>query len=429
MHLFREMTSPTASVSTGTLRIEARSLIGYRPLAGGTVTVQETASQQTIEVLQTDESGNTPIITLPAPALELSLTPERITAPYSEYTVIFESPTAETVTVNGIQVLPGEEAIQIIRAADDTGSAETPLAPVSDQPLINIGPHTLFYDYPPKIPEDPIKPLPEQEGFVVLENVVIPEYIIVHDGPPDSSAPNYWIPYDQYIKNVASSEIYSTWSPAAITANVLAIMSFTLNRVYTEWYRSKGYDFTITSSTAYDQKFIYGRNIYANIADIVDSVLTNYITKPNIEQPLLTQYCDGRQVSCPGWMTQWGSQSLAEQGYNAISILKYYYGSDIFLDIAPQIAGVPASYPGYNLSQGSSGNPVRTIQRQLNAIARNYPALPTVRVDGIYGEGTANAVRVFQSVFDLPPNGIVDFPTWYRISQIYVAVTRIAELK
>lgn len=428
MRLFREMPAVNDTASTGTLRIEARSLVGFRPLTGGTVTIRDAATNQTVEVLQTDESGNTPIITLPAPPLELSLTPERTVAPYSEYNAVFESPTAETITVNGIQILPGEEAIQVIRSSDNAGDAEAPLTPVYDDPSINIGPHTLFYDYPPKIPEDPVKPLPEQEGFVILENVVIPEYIVVHDGTPSSSAPNYWIPYDQYIKNVASSEIYSTWPASSITANILAIMSFTLNRVYTEWYRSKGYDFTITSSTAYDQKFIYGRNIYSNIADAVDSVLTNYITKPDIEQPLLTQYCDGRQVTCPGWMTQWGSKSLGDQGYNAISILKYYYGSDIFLNTAPQVAGVPASFPGYDLTEGSSGNPVRTIQRQLNRIARNYPAIPVVQVDGIFGPATAASVRKFQSIFDLPQSGIVDYPTWYRISQIYTGVTRIAEL-
>ena len=236
------------------------------------------------------------------------------------------------------------------------------------------------------------------------------------------------MPYASYIANVASSEIYSTWDEAAITANVLAIMSFTLNRVYTEWYRSKGYDFTITSSTAYDHKFIYGRNIFNNISRIVDSVLTNYVTRPGIEQPLLTQYCDGRQVSCPNWMTQWGSQYLATQGYNATSILRYYYGADVYLATANRVSGIPASFPGYNISTGSRGADVRTIQRQLNAVSSHYPAIPKVSVDGIFGSATAASVRKFQEVFNLPVSGIVDSPTWYRLSQIYVAVTRIGEL-
>lgn len=169
-------------------------------------------------------------------------------------------------------------------------------------------------------------------------------------------------------------------------------MSFTLNRVFTEWYRNQGYNFTITSSTAYDHKFIYGRNIFNSIAQVVDSVLTNYITKPGIEQPLLTQYCDGQRVSCPGWMTQWGSKYLGDQGYDAVSILRNFYGPDIYLNTAPQVAGIPASFPGYNLSQGSRGDAVRTIQRQLNAIANNYPAIPKVPVDGIFGPQTAESV-------------------------------------
>ena len=426
MHLFREMPPVMDVASNGFLRAEARSLVGFRPISGATVTIRD-LNGTIIEQLQTDESGNTPTLEVPTPPLEYSLEPES-PQPYSEYTLTLEGDGVQTVTVEGTQVLPGELSIQQLSAENAaTANLRAPV-PVADETLITIGPNTLYGDYPPKQPEASVKPLSPEDGFVVLDEIVVPEYIVVHDGTPASNAPNYWIPYASYIANVASSEVYSTWDEAAITANILAIMSFTLNRVYTEWYRAQGYNFTITSSTAYDHKFIYGRNIFSNIARIVESVLTNYVTRPGIEQPLLTQYCDGQKVQCPNWMTQWGSQYLATQGYTAVSILRYYYGADIYLENANRVAGVPASFPGYNISQGSRGADVRTIQRQLNAIANNYPAIPRVAVDGTFGASTADSVRTFQQVFDLPANGIVDYPTWYRLSQIYVAVTRIAEL-
>ena len=205
-------------------------------------------------------------------------------------------------------------------------------------------------------------------------------------------------------------------------------MSFPLNRVYTEWYRNQGYDFTITSSTAFDHKWIPERNYYDTISVIVDELFGSYLSRPNVKQPILTQYCDGRQVQCPNWLTQWGSQSLGEQGYSAIEILRYFYGDNMYINTAQEISGIPSSWPGYNLTIGSSGDKVRQMQEQLNAIANAYPALPKISVDGIFGQATANAVREFQSVFGLPANGIVDYPTWYKISEVYVGVTRIAEL-
>lgn len=301
MRLFREM-PPVADVAgSGFLRCEARSLVGFRPIPRARVTVRD-MNGAVIEQLETDESGNTPDLELPAPPLEYSLEPES-PQPYSKYSITLEGEGIETVTVDGTQILPGELSIQQLSSESEaTANLEAPV-PVTDEPLITIGPNTLYGDYPPKEPEASVKPLSPEDGFVVLEEVVIPEFIVVHDGTPSSNAKNYWVPYASYIANVASSEIYSTWEEAAITANILAIMSFTLNRVYTEWYRSKGYNFTITSSTAYDHKFIYGRNTFSNIDRIVDSVLTNYVTRPDIEQPLLTQYCDGQKVSCPNWMT------------------------------------------------------------------------------------------------------------------------------
>ena len=234
--------------------------------------------------------------------------------------------------------------------------------------------------------------------------------------------------YRDYIKNVASSEIYATWPDATIRANVLAIMSFTLNRVYTEWYRGKGYVFTITSSTAYDHKFIYGRNFFQSISQVVDEMFENYLSRPNVRQPILTQYCDGQRVTCPDWMSQWGSKYLGDQGYSAIDILRSYYGNDMYINSAEGISGIPASWPGYDLGVGASGPKVRQLQEQLARISRAYPAIPTITVDGVYGSRTREAVEKFQSVFGLPVTGIVDYPTWYKISDIYVAVSRIAEL-
>ena len=269
----------------------------------------------------------------------------------------------------------------------------------------------------------------DESGEIVLSRVVVPEYMIVHDGSPeDSTAKNYYVKYRDYVKNVASSEIYATWPEETIRANVLAILSFSLNRVYTEWYRNKGYDFTITSSTAFDHKWIYGRNIYDSISNIVDELFENYLSRPNVRQPILTQYCDGRRVQCEGWMTQWGSKTLGDQGYSAIEILRSYYGDDMYVNSAEGISGVPSSWPGYNLDIGSSGLKVRQLQEQLNTISNVYSAIPSVTPDGIYGEETRNSVREFQSVFGLPQTGIVDYQTWYKVQEIFVGVTRIAEL-
>ena len=197
--------------------------------------------------------------------------------------------------------------------------------------------------------------------------------------------------------------------------------------MYTEWYRNRGYNFTITSSTAYDQKWIPERNIYKNISSAVDAIFTNYLSRPNVTQPLFTQFCDGQQVSCPGWMRQWESKTLGEQGLSTIEILRSFYGSSIYINASDEISGIPSSFPGSNLTNGSRGSKVRQLQQQINAIAKAYPQVPTVAVDGIYGPKTADAVKNIQRIFGLPQTGITDYPTWYKISEIYVGVTRIAE--
>lgn len=412
---------PQLPVQQGGLQVRLTEERTGRPVAGANIEITyEGDPEGAVRRFTSNESGMTDIIPLPAPDVEYS-TQFSEEQPYSEYTIKVSDPGYEDVEVAGTEILPGEIAIQEIRmpAATPTESFER----------IVIGPHTLFGTYPPKIAESEIKPTTET-GEIVLSRVVIPEYVIVHDGvPSDSSAQNYWVRFRDYIKNVASSEIYATWTDAAIRANVLAIMSFVLNRVYTEWYRNKGYDFTVTSSTAFDQKWIYGRNVFQNISNIVDELYGNYLSRPNVKQPILTQYCDGRRVTCPNWMSQWGAQSLGEQGYSAIEILRYYYGDSIYINTAVEISGVPASWPGYELSEGSSGSKVQQMQEQLNVIGEAYPALPRVAADGVYGPATREAVEKFQSIFGLPVTGVVDYLTWYKISEIYVGVSRIAELR
>lgn len=406
----------------GKLQINVTSSVNSCPIGEAEISISYTGVPENIlERLTTDSSGQTEVIDLDAPPEEWSLNPENERQPYSEYTFDISAPGFEPVSIAGAEILANVKAIQNVRMRPSDASRE-------EEEVFVIPAHTLYGEYPPKIAEDEIKPVNES-GEIVLSRVVIPEYIVVHDGSPrDSTAKNYYVKYKDYIKNVASSEIYATWPSNTIRANVLAIMSFTLNRVYTEWYRNKGYDFTITSSTAFDHKWIPERNVYDTISVIVDELFSNYLSRPNVRQPILTQYCDGRRVTCPNWMTQWGSKALGDEGLTPIEILRYYYGDDMYINTAQEISGIPASWPGYNLQEGSRGDKVRQMQEQLDVIAGAYPAIPSVRADGIYGPSTEEAVRKFQSVFGLPATGVVDYPTWYKISEIYVGVSRIAEL-
>nr|WP_302025613.1 peptidoglycan-binding protein [uncultured Blautia sp.] len=421
MRSYRDIQAQQENVDRGGLKVTVMTADGTRPMENALVKISYTGeSGQTIEEVRTDSSGQTPVLDVKTPPLEYSMKPSE-QQPYAEYTVQVEAEGFENSEIAGIQVLPSVRAEQPVRLAFQAGAEFERLV---------IGPHTLWGEYPPKIEEAEVKPVGES-GEIVLSRVVIPEYVVVHDGPVnDTTAQDYYVRYKDYIKNVASSEIYATWPDDTIRANVLAIMSFTLNRVYTEWYRNKGKDFTITSSTAYDHKWIRGRNIFDSISRIVDELFENYLSRPDVRQPILTQYCDGRQVQCKdrGWMTQWGSKSLGDRGYSPIEILRYFYGNDIYINVAEGISGIPLSWPGYDLNIGATGNKVRQIQEQLNVIAEAYPAIPKVGVDGIYGEQTKAAVRKFQNIFGLSETGITDYSTWYKIQEIYVAVSRIAEL-
>lgn len=401
-------------MATGYLQVELYNQGQASPVIGGKVVVSKNG--EVLYELFTNDSGQTETVALEAPPIEYSIN-ENEPQPYETYDITVTADGYRDVIINGVQIFADRTALQKVIMTEGQG-----------QVTINVPPPVLWGDYPEKEPEEEVKEIPTETGFVVLDRIVIPEYIVVKDGVPSGGGQVYYVPYKDYIKNVASSEIYSTWSDAAIRANVLAIQSFVLNRVFTEWYRNRGYNFTITNSTRYDQSYSQDRTIYENISTIVDEMFTNFLRREGQRQPLFAQYCDGRQVSCPGWMTQWGSEDLAKQGYSAIEILRYYYGDDIFIDTAEKVQGVPLSYPGQELTIGSTGNDVRTIQNQLNTISNTYSAIQKLRVDGIYGQATADAVMEFQKIFNLPQTGVVDLATWYQISQIYVAIERLAEL-
>lgn len=414
-------TMDTASAGLGQFRATITSVTDNFPVEDATVRISSLDNPtQTVEEIRTSSSGLTPTISLPAPPVEYSMEPSE-TRPYSEYLLTISAPGFESIQISGAEILPGVTAEQ---RANLLPSPTT--APGTAEEFV-IPDHTLYGEYPPKIVEDEVKEVASL-GEIVLQSVVIPEFVVVHDGAPsNANARNYYVRYRDYIKNVASSEIYATWPESTIYANILAIQSFTLNRVYTEWYRSRGYDFTITSSTAYDHKWIAERNIYDTISTAVDNVFNNFLSRPNVKQPILTQYCDGERVTCPGLMSQWGSKFLGDDGYSSIDILRNYYGNNMYINSTEEISGVPSSWPGYTLSNGSTGSDVRTIQEQLNVISTAYPLIPKVSEDGIYGSATAEAVRTFQQIFGYPETGTVDFNTWFRISAIYVGVSRIAE--
>lgn len=409
MSITKPIINNTSTQTEGRLKIEIGSYEEFLPVTDAVIQVLDNG--KVIDELKVDSSGQTQTISLQCPDVELSEEPQSLERPYRDISLHVMAEGYEPQNVFGVQVF-----------ADSTAIQEVNLISQKDTSNIIIPAHTLWGNYPEKIPESPVKELPDPTGYVVLDQPVIPAYVVVHTAKPQSYGENLWIPFKDYVKNVASCEIYSTWSTETIKANVLAIISFVLNRVFTEWYRGKGYNFTITNSTAYDQAFVYGRTIYKEIAVIVDQIFSQYVTRPNIRQPLFTQFCDGKNSSCPNWLSQWGSKSLGDKGYNHVNILKYYYGQDIYLTQAEKVSGVPISWPGSSLQVGSRGKDVLVVQNQLNAISKNFPAIPKVSEDGIYGPKTRDSVKVFQKVFDLPQSGVVDYATWYKMSNIYVAV-------
>ena len=397
---------------SGTLITEV--FLGDRaaPVEGAVVETYLWSTGETIEQI-TGSAGKTSPILAETPDANLSLDPSYTGPAYSLANVTIRAQGYQPLVVEGVQLFDGIESILPASLTPALGRSSLPLA-------IRI-PENALHSSAARHP---------QGGSVGLERILrqvyIPENITVHLGRPDSAARNVTLPFPAYIKNVASSEIYPTWPESSLRANILAQIGFALNRVYTEWYPSRGYDFNITNTTAYDQYFVEGRNIFENISRIVDEIFTTYPRRLGQTGPLFTSFCNGTTSVCGG-LSQWGTVSLAEDGLTPLQILQYYYGSDVELATAP-VQGLEGSYPGTPLRNGSRGEDVALIQSQLHRISRSYPLIPTVAVDGIFGDGTEEAVRVFQQIFDLTPDGIVGPATWYKISYIYVAVTKLAEL-
>lgn len=382
-----------------------------QPLKGATVNI---SGKNTNINLITDDSGKTDFIQLEAPDIEYSLEPQQGVQPFSTYNVTVIKDGLATSTVLGVQVYAGIDSFQDVYLTTSGNEGKN---------ITIISPPALWANDPPKI----VQSGEEDSGAKVLPKVVIPTYIIVHDGiPSDTYAPNYYVSFSDYVKNVASSEIYPSWPRETLKANIHAIVSFTLNRVYTEWYLSKGYNFTITSSTAYDQKYTHNRTIFDTISNIVDEIFMEYLKFPNQTYPFFAQYSDGINVVREGWLSQWGSKDLGDQGYNSLQIVRYYYGNTIELVNAELVSDLPTSFPGYNLSEGACGEEVQLMQNALNKIRGSYPAMPLIKnANGIFDSDTLEAVKAFQKIFNLPVTGIVNFATWYRISAIYVAVSNM----
>lgn len=364
---------------------------------------------------RTDSAGEARF-TLPTPPKEASFDPSSALRPYSVFSVRITAEGYVPVTVLGEQIFPDSITV-----------------------------HDIEMPTPEEFPEMSEKRtvIPAHERYIggmtanqsatvatyepVVRYPVVPETITVHLGTPSSNAENVTIPFIEYIKNVASSEIYPTWPDTSLRANIIAQVSLALNRIYTEWYRSQGYNFDITSSTAYDQAFVLDRSIFDNISSIVDELFTNYLAREGTVEPLFTEYCDGSTVSCAG-LSQWGTVTLARKGYSPLGILQYYYGDDTFIAEARVQENVPESFAG-DLRPGDTNADVATLQRRLDRIAINYPQIPFIlKANGVYGDRTEASVRTFQRVFGLNQTGIVDRETWYRVLYVYNAVKKLAEL-
>ncbi len=401
-------------MQTGYLRIEAVSARTGMPILAALVSANggELGSYSLI----TDISGRTELAGFAAPDSDLSLDSGYEGQVYSTCDVSLTANGYKLTQVTGVQIFAGQTAILKVEME--------PLA------LRQSSADTVVLTIPPMNINDPdYSQGPAIETFPrILDSVVVPEYVTVHLGRPDVSAQNVTVLFPDYIKNVCCSEIYPTWPAAAVRANVFCQISLVLNRVFTEWYPSRGYAFDITNSTSYDQYFVYGRNIYESVSKIVDEIFDIYIRKNDFVEPFYAEYCNGTTATCPG-LKQWGTVTLANQGYTPLAILQYYYGTGVSLAAAAQIAGTASSYGGTSLSLGSTGSAVTTIQAQLTRIRQNYPLIPDPgSADGIFGSKTRSAVVQFQSIFNLTADGVVGKATWYKISYIFTAVKKLAEL-
>lgn len=402
-------------MGTGNLIIQARTAGGALPLIGVRVRIRDHEGTVLYD-LTTDESGETEQISLEAVDRRLSLDPSYIGIPYSTYGLEAEAEGFNSLHIADVQIFDGENAIQPVALIPMLASQTIPL-----RQEIFIGRHAVEMTEPRNQVGSLIEPL-------IFRNVIIPNPITVHLGPPDSSASNVQVSFTDYIKNAASSEIYPTWPQTSLEANIYAIITFALNRVFTQWYRSRGYNFDITNSTAYDQYFVYGRTIYESISQIVDKIFNQYIRRQGQIAPFFTAFCNGTTATCAG-LSQWGTVTLANQGMSTMQILRYYYPNDIEISQTNIITGIVIAYPGTTLRLGSTGLAVQVIQTYLNRIRGNFPAIPLITDDpGVFGSSTQAAVSTFQSIFSLTADVVVGKDTWNKISFIYVAVAKLASL-
>lgn len=402
-------------MAIGYLIVQARTAHDALPLVGAQIWVMDN-QEKSVYHLITDESGETQRVALETLDRSLSLNPDFQGTPFISYQVLAFADGFNTVHVDGIPILDGETAIQPIEFVPMRKMQRIPTVTEIQigAPAVSMA-GSRYQKIPGTDPQ-------------ILRQVVIPNPITVHLGSPGTAASNVQVSFPNYVKNVASSEIYPTWPDASLRANIYAIITFALNRVYTEWYRSRGYNFDITNSTAYDQYFIYGRNIYESVSLIVDEIFNEFVRRQGQIAPYFTSFCSGTTVTCAG-LSQWGTVTLANQGLSPLQILRSYYPKDVEIAETNIITGILSSYPGTALQTGSTGLDVQTIQTYLERVRRNYPAIPAITDEsGIFGESTKAAVARFQSIFNLTPDGIVGKATWNKLSYLYASVTRLAEL-
>ena len=402
-------------MATGILRIQAFAARQSAPVEGVTVNI---VGDGFTAARMTDAEGNAADVTLTAPDCALSLEEDNTTRlPYAVCSLTASKAGYRTVRIQGIQVFAGQVTLAQPEMIPETEEGRD----VEDPPIV-IPPHPLFAGGggSGRAPADPCAPR-------VLDRVIIPKNITVHLGKPAASARNVTVSFRSYIANVASSEVYPTWPESALRANIHCQISLALNRIYTEWYPSRGYSFNITNSTSYDQYYVHGRTVFDVMVRLTDDIFNTYLRKTGTGNPYYSEYCDGKSVTCPG-LKQWGTVTLAKQGKTPLQILKYYYGSNIEIVRTNNIQAIPQSYPGSPLRQGDSGTAVFTLQRQLNRIAKDYPFLGKLTVDGVFGPRMVSTVKTFQRQFNLTADGVVGRQTWYKISYIYVSVKDLAEL-
>ena len=402
-------------MATGILRIQAFAARQSAPVEGVTVNI---VGDGFTAARMTDAEGNAADVTLTAPDCALSLEEDNTTRlPYAVCSLTASKAGYRTVRIQGIQVFAGQVTLAQPEMIPETEEGRD----VEDPPIV-IPPHPLFAGGggSGRSPADPCAPR-------VLDRVIIPKNITVHLGKPAASARNVTVSFRSYIANVASSEVYPTWPESALRANIHCQISLALNRIYTEWYPSRGYSFNITNSTSYDQYYVHGRTVFDVMVRLTDDIFNTYLRKTGTVNPYYSEYCDGKSVTCPG-LKQWGTVTLAKQGKTPLQILKYYYGSNIEIVRTNNIQAIPQSYPGSPLRQGDSGTAVFTLQRQLNRIAKDYPFFGKLTVDGVFGPRMASTVKTFQRQFNLTADGVVGRQTWYKISYIYVSVKDLAEL-